>query len=654
MRYFILILLLPVFAFADEHKHPSNFCQPMYKTYNTEKSSASTSDRYDVLDYKLSLDVDPDADFFNGSVRVRFNNPLGDNAIVLDVTAPVIVDNVTSAGDDLVFDQTADSLVVMLSNINRVGGEDSITVYYHAELLPSGNGLTVQDYHRRDPENILKHGTVIASMSEPQDARSWWPCKDVPSDKATATISITAPDSMTAVSNGALLSDTDNGDGTHTAVWRTENPIATYLVSIAVSRYVHFESMCIDDVEQQIELHNWVFPPDSTRAVTDFAPLCEMIGYMESFCGQYPFVDEKYGHAEFLSMITGAMEHQTVTSYGMFLLQGDNRFDTIVLHELAHQWFGNLVTPQEWADIWLNEGFATYCQALWEEHLNGHEAYINFMTDDLFVSDYWSNQCAVYDPHPIFPGRVIYDKGAWILHMLRCRIGDELFFELLGQWLSDNNRPYHNASTNDFIVLASNVANQNLLPFFRPYLEETVVPQIRWSYTVGADQRTLTLNVEEAGTVLFDNIYPIRVSMPTGQTFVYAHLTGFSGTYEYELPDQIVGVEFDPEKSVLWSPAGFESLNTAITNVWPNPSFNGVVSFMYRLNVDSQVVYKFYDARGRLLQEVDLGEVAVSATEIEYLWDGRDSQGRPLTSGIYWAVMEVENERSVRKFSIVR
>jgi len=292
-------------------------------------------------------------------------------------------------------------------------------------------------------------------MSQPAHAQSWWPCKDRPGDKFLVSMALTVPDTLVGVSNGTLVGVTSLGDGRETWRWREDYPIAAYLVSVAVSDYTLLQEECLTGGGTAVPLRHWVFPEDAVDAAVDFAPMCEMMDLCEQRYGPYPFAGEKYGHAEFIW--PGAMEHQTVTSIGSSSVSGDRSRDWLIAHELGHQWFGDSLTPREWADIWLNEGLATYTEALWYEHRDGAAAYLAFM-DQARNEAEWLLDGPVYDPMPVFPGRVIYDKGAWILHMLRGRMGDAAFFEFLQEWGSGGGRPGGTVVTKEFIALASSLA----------------------------------------------------------------------------------------------------------------------------------------------------------------------------------------------------
>jgi aminopeptidase N len=305
---------------------------------------------------------------------------------------------------------------------------------------------------------------VVYNLSEPNYAPVWWPNKDLPEDKATSSMSLQVPRGFKGVSNGLLIDSVQNTDGTTTFNWKSNYPIATYLVSLVVGKFSYWEDTYTSlDGTKKMPVVYYAFPRDSANAVIDWQNTPEMIEFFANTFGEYPFINEKYGMAQF-GWTQGAMEHQTITSYGYLLITGDNRYEQVVIHELAHQWFGDAVTLKDWKNIWLNEGFATYSEALWEEYKGGKSAYFQQMKQTDF--GYFSG--TVYAPEGyIFSPTVyatVYQKGGWILHMLRGVIGDELFFRLLREYYSKFE--FKNAETKDFQKLAEEISGQSLDWFF--------------------------------------------------------------------------------------------------------------------------------------------------------------------------------------------
>jgi len=620
---------------------------------------AANTINYDVRGYRLAVTLDPDATEYTGEVFVLFAPVVLDlTEFVLDVVDLAVL-SVTGGDGPLPFVQAGASLVVTLPLV-KIGANDSVTVAYRGELLQfnrEGIGNWIHDYGDPLPP---ESGPCIATFSEPEFSRTWWPCKDRPDDKAPATIVITAPDDLTAVSNGVLEDEIDNGDGTKTWTWVESHPIAPYLISVAVSDYVHFGETCFT-VDSTTNLDHWVFPTDFDNAVIDFAPLCDMLEFMESLAGPYPFADEKYGHAEYLNTSSGAMEHQTITSYGADLITGNNSEDWIVVHELAHQWFGDSLTPETWSDIWLNEGFATYSEVLWREHLYGMDGvgdnggYWWKMGRIRWGND-WIGQTTLYDPYPVLD-RVVYDKGAWLLHMLRGRIGDTAFFNLLDDWATGGGRPEGVVDTAEFVALASAYAGEDLAAFFDPWLHENTVPHLELDasvdggFGVGSE---LTVNLIDRSGVDFDNVYPLRVTTDAGEEWRPIHMVGSEHTEVFGFDSPVQSVTLDPLGWVAWRSSAEAQTALRILHTYPNPSFNGVIGVVYQLERDDDLVLQIYDARGHLVYERDLGLILGTFSEQEVLWAGWDSKGRTVSSGVYWARLEAGGESSVLKFSVVR
>ncbi|KAA0236757.1 MAG: M1 family peptidase, partial [Chlorobiota bacterium] len=275
----------------------------------------------------------------------------------------------------------------------------------------------------------VRNGTsVVYNLSEPTFASSWFPCNDTPYDKTNLEIKITNDSGMVSVSNGVLV-DVKTTGSRKTYHWKTEYPISTYLVAIYSSNYEHFSDKYIShDGNDTMNVDYYVLPDKLDNAKTDFSNHVKMLEVFSKLFGEYPFIKEKYGVAEFL-WYAGAMEHQTITGVSSNMISGKKFFEDTFVHELAHQWWGNAVGPKSWKDIWLNEGFASYAEALYAEAKNGKEALKSKMLSK-FSSHF---RGTLYAPKNLF-GEAVYDKGAWVLHMLRDEIGDTNFFNVLNSY----------------------------------------------------------------------------------------------------------------------------------------------------------------------------------------------------------------------------
>ncbi len=613
--------------------------------------AASRSSFYDVLRYGLELRINPGEGTLDGSVRMSFTSLVPDfQTFVFDLDTQLGIERIVYHGSELAFNQMAgDSVVVLLPAALAQGQMDSLVVEYsgHPREPHVDRGLIYR--------TNLDDAPVVANMSEPAYAKYWWPCKDRPDDKAFTSVRITVPDTLVAVSNGTLISEEAADPGWKTYFWSEAYPMPTYLVSVAISNYLLQSEQCDTSHGSSIPLRHWVFPIDFDDALIDFEPVCEMMDLCEGHFGPYPFQGEKYGHAEF--MWSGAMEHTTVTSIGHSSIHGNGSRDWLIVHELGHQWFGDSLTPHTWADIWLNEGFATYTEALWQEHKGGREDYLAYL-DFWRRESVWAFQGPVYDPVPVFPGRVIYDKGSWILHMLRERMGDVAFFALVQDWANGGGRPGGTVTTEDFISLAESFAGQNLQDFFWPYLETNYSPEIVFNHQISqgdaGDNTRLEVSLRQVQDRIFDNVFPVAVTTSSGVEYFDVPLMGRTTSAIFQLSSPVLSVELDPESSVLWKASSSSGQSVGMFLVYPNPSLDHYVYLRFHLEEAAPVVVRIYDVRGREVAYMNLGQVLPDLGFNEYVWDEKDNSGVLVAAGVYWAVMEVLGERSVQKFTIVR
>jgi len=629
------------------------------KSNNGELGDAVVlSDRYDVLRCGLDLKIIPSARAIEGEVELVFASTFDNlDQMIFDLRAALTVHSLRHLSGELAYVHDGDSVVVDLPAALAVGAVDSVTISYGGNATEplSNRGLMFRSHTHEDGGPTDETAPVVANLSQPAYAQAWWPCKDKPGDKFFVSMALTVPDTLVAISNGTLLGEQPAEPGWKTYLWSEAHPIATYLVSVAISDYVLLAEDCQTKGGSFIPLRHWVFPKDEESAAIEFADMCPMMEFCENRFGPYPFQGEKYGHAEFIW--NGAMEHQTVTSIGHGSFDPPGAHQWLIMHELAHQWFGDSLTPADWADIWLNEGFATYSEALWFEETEGADAYHAFLDLRRRERD-WLLQGPVHDPMPVFPGRVIYDKGAWILHVLRGRMGDAAFFGMVKEWSSGGGRPLGYVATQDLVELAESWANEDLDDFLWPYLTETELPELAFEYVVTQDDAAsnyrLAISLRQVQGPFYDLVLPLVVTTAAGTETRRLHLATRSLNEELEFHSPITAVELDPDHWGLWNPASAGESGEGIHLAYPNPTRDGTIKFRFTLEGPAGVVLKVFDALGHEFSVTDFGTLIPEAGFNEVSWDGLGSHGRRAPSGVYWAALTVDGVRSVRKFSVIR
>ncbi|MBN1680458.1 MAG: hypothetical protein JW966_09195 [Anaerolineae bacterium] len=321
----------------------------------------------------------------------------------------------------------------------------------------------------------------VSVLNEPDAAHTWFPCNDHPSDRASYDFLLRVHAPLDAVANGHLIETILHEDGTQTFHWRMNYPMATYLVTVAVADYIALE----DQTPGGVLIRHYVYPDSVDAGREVFSYTGEALVMLEDLFGPYPY--DTYGHVV-VPQVGMALETQTMTTMPDDVLSlGERGLYALLVHELAHQWFGNTVTPETWADIWLNEGFATYAEWLGQEQRFGYQAAIatRSYSELSLISD--NRQTPLMAPAPADTfGIASYDKGAWLLHMLRTTTGDETFFTLLQTYAQTfRDRP---ADSLDFWRLAEAISGQDLDWFFEQWLMQGDMPRYKlfWSIS-GSD-----------------------------------------------------------------------------------------------------------------------------------------------------------------------
>ena len=432
--------------------------------------TASNWREYDVKYYRLELTIDHIGKILYGRVGVS-----GSAAVTtLDSVMVNLLDNMTI---DSIYNQTG--------NLAYIHQNDHITVYLDKPYAQDELFFFTTVYHGTPVVGNSFAGfrfssrsglPLITTLSEPFGARSWWPCNDITRDKADSVdIFVTVDTSLVVSSNGLIVSDVDNGDGTHTTHWNSRYPIAPYLVSLGIHPYAVWHDYYVYGPTDSMPIDFYVYPDQDQYSRSFFdGIIAHMIGVLSKPFGQYPFIEEKYGCTHF--DWNGAMEHQTNTST---IASAFGYSQPIISHELGHQWWGDLVTCADWHHIWLNEGFATYAEALYFEADSGsvyYHAYMNGFDYGGGGSIYIQDTTDLWN---IFGARV-YDKGGWVLHMLRHVVGDSLFFDALTEYRRQYGWSY--ASTEDFQAVVETISGLDLDYFFQEWIYGTFRPEYRYSY----------------------------------------------------------------------------------------------------------------------------------------------------------------------------
>ena len=550
------------------------------------------TNNYDMIYHRCEWQINPDTNYIKGAVTSYFKpTAAAFNQIQFDLTTSLTVDSVKYHNNSLLFSQLAgDLLQITLPASLPIHILDSITVFYQGVPSGSGFGSFIQTNHSGTP--------IIWTLSEPFGAKDWWPCKQDLLDKMDSLdIIVTTPQVNRVASNGILVSETLVGTD-KIFHWKTKHPIAAYLLGVAVTNYVFYSNYVPLSPTDSIEVLNYVYPENLSAAQAQTPDIINVISFYDSITVVYPFADEKYGHAQF--GWGGGMEHQT-----MSFVVGFNH--SLIAHECAHQWFGDHVTCGSWQDIWLNEGFATYFEGLTEERFFPSTWYAWKQNKISHITSVPNGSVLCTDTtnvNRIFDSRLTYNKGAYLLHMLRWKLGDSTFFLGLKNYLNDPFLAGGYAKTPQLKIHLENVSGQNLTSFFNEWYYNQGFPSYQIYYSQIGSTVSVTANqtTSDASVAFFEMPISIKfIGLSQDTTIVFDHT--FSGqTFTAAVNFPILAAEFDPE---LWILSASNSI-TGITNyqfndaisVFPNPT-NENISLSFQLKNQQEFSVELTDVTGR-------------------------------------------------------
>jgi aminopeptidase N len=479
------LLLLSLFTFAQQEEERQDVesiarmeMQAQQQNFGAHGGESLASENFDVKYYRCEWAVDPAIRYINGKVTIYFKTSSLASSITLDLTSVLTVDSIKKNNTYYTFSQSGNTLDINFPTSINVGVLDSLSIWYKGVPGNTGFGSYIQDSHAGTP--------VMWTLSEPYGSRDWWPCKNGINDKADSLdVIITHPSTITvgavttpckAASNGMLQSETAIAGSKTVTHWKHRYPIASYLVCMAVTNYVTFSnSVQLGNVNLPMLTH--CYPENETVWQTATPSVLEAMQLFHNNFGPYPFINEKYGHVQF--GWGGGMEHQTAS----FLV---NTGERLMAHELGHQWFGDKITCNSWEDIWLNEGFATYLAAFFVETkypfltMNNRKNTINNITSVIGGSVKVQDTTVLGQ---IFSSRLSYNKGSYLLYMLRFTLGDDVFNRALRRYQLDPALTYGNATTADLKRALEAESGKNLTYFFDQWYKGEGYPsyQVKWN-----------------------------------------------------------------------------------------------------------------------------------------------------------------------------
>ncbi len=664
MKYFFLFITVFVTSVFSQVKQltGAELCSQKHlrttKSYLKIASPSTIPHTFDVLDYKLNLDLynnfrSPFPKSFKGNVIITFRVDSALHSIEFDaVNTSLIIDSVSLPGKS--FTHINNTLNIQLDTTYSIGDTLRVAIFYQ---------------HKNVSDNAFYVGTdgMVFTDCEPEGARKWFPCWDKPADKATMELRAKVPSSVKLGSNGRLVDSTRTADTIYYH-WKSRDPIPTYLIVISAKVNYNLDVVYwkkLSNPNDSIPIVFYWNTGESQSGLNNIkTKILPMTTYFSELFGEHPF--EKNGFATMNGLFTwGGMENQTLTS----LMPNGYTNENLVAHEYAHQWFGDMITCDTWADIWMNEGFATYSEALWYEYTNGYSRYKQDIDADARAYLASNPGWAIYNPYwakltpaanVLFNSAIIYNKGAAVLHMLRYVLGDSVFFHAIHSYATESNFKFGTVRTDDFIQHINTATNQNLTWFFDQWVKKANHPLYYTEYSFNYFDTTAMVYVTQTQTKSGYWKMPIELKFifSNGKdTTVQILNSANREIFNFKLPYQPVSMIFDPNNNIVLKTAS----TTQVTSVnldrekpshfvleqnFPNP-FNPVTTMSFSIPQSGIFSLKVYDLLGR--------EIAVLINEkLDAGFHQKTWDASSFPNGIYFYRLSDGNHVKTKKALLVK
>ena len=540
-----VVLSRLAFAGGGDLRHTAPLDSPEHRKYAPDR-------RVDLSHVALDLTPDFLRRTIGGQATLTFQ-PIGAPLRELKLDAvELVVTNVSASEPVAAWQVTDRQVIVTFAQAQPPGRQVQVTLGYHAQ--------PTQGIYFRTPEMGYRPGdTHLFSQGEEIEARHWYPCLDAPNLKFTSEITCHVPAGMTVLSNGKLVAATPEAQGRLVAVhWAQDQPQTSYLVALVAGYFKGLQAQY-----HQVPLSFYTPPSEFAEATNSFRDTADIMGFYEQEIG-VPYPWAKYAQVCVNDFVAGGMENTSLTvltDRTLFPEATENIRSSqgLVAHEMAHQWFGDLVTCKDWSEIWLNEGFATYYAHLYDEHKNGHDAFLYGMYNDargIFQqpNDLRSIVYREYDQPSEQFSYLAYPKGGWVLQMLRAQLGADLYRQCIRTYL-DRHR-YGNVVTEDLNQVIEALSGRSFDQFFDQWVYHAHYPELEVGYSWDEPAHLARLEVKQTQALservlLFNFPLPVRFQTRTGAVDRIIRVKEKQEEFFFALPEAPTQVRLDPELSVL-------------------------------------------------------------------------------------------------------
>ncbi len=644
---FILLILLSIpkifFAQEDNFTIEELICKESHRYDASAKLKADQyklngNEDFDMNYYRFEWNVNPTQYYISGTATCYFFTRKSNmQTLVFDLSTSLTIDSISYHNSNLVYTQSGNyGLSIQLPNSLPIDVLDSISITYHGTPPSNGFGSFTRTTHSGAP--------ILWTLSEPFGSQDWWPCKNGLTDKIDSIdVYIKTPSRYKAASNGLLVNQS-NVDTNTIYHWKHRYEIVPYLVAIAVTNYAAYNDTVHLSNGITMPMVNYVYPESLNNAKIGTKDLVKVLEFFDSLFVNYGFANEKYGHAQF--SWGGGMEHQTmsfVTDFSWGLLA----------HELGHQWFGDLVTCASWEDIWLNEGWATYLEGLSRQRFKSKGDWTSWKTSNRSTATSSTSGSVKVDDttsvNRIFSSQLSYSKGAYLLHMLRWKLGDQSFFQATRNYLNENK--YSFAKTPNFKAHLETESSLDLSEFFRDWYEGQGYPSYKIIWQQTADS-TLYFKVSQttsnASVSFYEMPIPIQIKANGVDTIVRFEHTTNNQIFSIKPNFVVTSIAFDPDLWILSKNNSVQNgtvitgiKNNLITdkvNLFPNP-----VNTILTIDLSDRILrenlnFNIYNTLGAIIKT---GLISNSNTKIDVA---------DLSTGTYFIELLNETERSTGRF----